>query len=154
MINDDILIKFARVRGHKEDWPQAVRYMRNRLYDMKLGFPGIRNDHMDLVIYSDLNVGDIFIYDPYFETSGEINHIAPKMLKILGDSKYSIEGIGCGLDLDDPDRLIYRYKDIIDHIPFPGFNFSSPCFRVNVRPDLTGGPGYYYFLKSYHDFRF
>ena len=95
MINDDILIKFSRQRGHKEDWPQHVRFMRNRLY----------------------------------------------------------EGIGIGLDLDDPDRRMYRYKDIIPVLPFNDINGNSLCIRINVRPDLTGGPGYYYFYKSYRDFR-
>lgn len=150
MINDDILIKISRSRGHNEDWPKQVRYMRNRLYDVKLGFPGIRNDHMDIVEFKDLKDGDYFIYDPYLET-GVVNDIAPKMLKVLGNGKYIIEGIGCGLDIDDPDRNKYRYKDVVSD-PF-GINSNNLCLRVNVRPGLTGGPGYYYFLKSYRDFR-
>ena len=151
MINDDILIKFSRSRGHKFDWPQHVRYMRNRLYDVKLGFPGIKNDHIDLVTMSDIQPGDYFIIDPYLE-SMNVGSQAPKMFKLLDNGKYSIEGIGYGLDIDDPDRNKYRYKDIISTIPF-NINENSLCIRVNVRPDLTGGPGYYYFYKSYRDFR-
>lgn len=152
MINDDILIKFSRQRGHKEDWPQHVRFMRNRLYDLKLGFPGLKNDHIDLVLFQDIGVGDYFIVDPYLEMM-DIGDKAPKMFKLLENGMYSIEGIGIGLDLDDPDRRMYRYKDIIPVLPFNNINGNSLCIRINVRPDLTGGPGYYYFYKSYRDFR-
>ena len=154
MINDDILIKIARSRGHKEDWPQAVRYFRNRLTEIKLGFPGIRNDHMDIITYDQIKDGDYFIYDPYFET-GNVLDKAPKMLRVVDGEAgryFVIEGIGCGLDLDDPDRNRYRYLDAITN-PFDDLNPSSLCFRVNVRPTLTGGPGYYYFMKSYRDAR-
>lgn len=152
MINDDILIKFSRNRGHVIDWPQQVRYMRNRLYDVKSGFPGIRNDHMDIIEFKDVKLGDYFIYDPYLET-GQVGDIAPKMFRVLENNKYIIEGIGCGLDLQDPDRQKYRYKDIVPVTDFP-IHPNALCLRVNVRPGLTGGPGYYYFLKSYRDFRF
>ena len=72
MINDDILIKFARVRGHKEDWPQAVRYFRNRLTEIKLGFPGIRNDHMDIITYDNFTTKNAKIIDTYIITN---NHL-------------------------------------------------------------------------------
>ena len=57
MINDNILIKFERARGHKYDWPEIVIQMKERMKEMKLGFPGIGNDHMSLVPFSQIKEG-------------------------------------------------------------------------------------------------
>ena len=150
MINDDILIKTARERGYKTTWPDQVVRMKARMYNMRLGFPGIRNDHLSLVEFQNIKEGDIFIYDPYVELGDGVGDEAPVMLRALPGGKCYIEGIGCGLDSDDPKRIKRRWQDIIDK---PNIDPHFLVQRVEVRPDLNGGPGYYYFFKSYRDFR-
>ena len=151
MINDDIIIKIERERGYKYDWPEQVNLVKQRLQEVKLGFPGIRNEHLSLVKYSTIKPGDIFIYDQYLESKTRGDE-APMMLKWLDQDKYYIEGIGCGVDSKrDPDRINYRWKDIIScKSGFPG---PALVLRVDVRPTLNGGPGYYYFFKAYRDNR-
>lgn len=151
MINDDILIKVVRSRGHLRDWPDEVVKMKTRMYNMRLGFPGIRNDHLSLIEFKDIKVGEMFIYDPYIELGDGVGDEAPMMLRVLPENKCYIEGIGCGLDSRrDPYRLKFRWQDTVDMPPLdPHFLIQ----RVEVRPDLNGGPGYYYFFKSYRDFR-
>lgn len=151
MVNDDVLIKFARSRGHREDWPEVVNGMRQRLLEMKLGFPGIRNDHLSLIPASKLTDEDLFIYDLYIEDYKGRGNEAPMMLQMLGDGKVRIEGIGCGTDLErDPDRLLFRWRDIKT---VPPLMPNDLVYRVDVRPTLNSGPAYYYFFKSYRDFR-
>lgn len=152
MINDDILIKFARKRGHNTTWPEQVNLMKSRMSDMKLGFPGLGNDHLTLIEFKNIRVGDIFIYDPYVELGTNAGDEAPIMLKLLDTGYFYVEGIGCGLDsVRDPDRTRIRWRDIIN-IGKIDPNFL--VFKVDVRPTLNGGPGYYYFYKSYRDFRY
>ena len=150
MINDNVLIKYERARGHKTDWPDIVIAMKDRIREMKLGFPGIGNDHMTLVPYNTIERGEIFIYDLYVESMTRGDE-APLMLKALGNNQFYIMGIGCGVDsVRDPDRIRFRYGDTIW---LPGINPDFLVFRIDVRPTLNGGPGYYYFFKSYRDFR-
>lgn len=149
MINDDVLIKKSRLRGHKYDWPQEVRYMKERLEQVKLGFPGIGNDHIDLIEYKDIKEGDIFIYDCYLENADDTGYdTAPKMYRVIKTGLMVVEGIGTGLDLGDKERAI-KWRDIVK----PNIDSISLVLRVNVRPNETGGPGYYYFFKSTRDFR-
>ena len=151
MINDDTLIKIERARGFKHDWPAQVIKMRQRMINMKLGFPGIGNDHISLVEFGKIQEDDIYIYDPYVEAGDGVGDEAPIMLRDLGNGKCYVEGIGCGVDsIRDPERRL-RWMDIIDKPNIPS-NFL--VFRVDVRPTLNGGPGYYYFFKSYRDARF
>lgn len=150
MINDNVLIKYVRARGHKTDWPDYVIAMKERGKEMRLGFPGIRNDHLSLIPYNLIEPGEIFIYDPYVESLTRGDE-APMMLKALGNQQFYIMGIGCGTDLiRDPDRIKFRYGDTIY---FPTIPPDFLISRVDVRPTLNGGPGYYYFYKSYRDFR-
>lgn len=153
MINDDILIKFARKRGYSTTWPEQVNLMKSRMTDMKLGFPGLGNDHLTLIEFKDIVVGDIFIYDPYIETGTNTGDEAPIMLKLLDTAgTYYVEGIGCGLDsIRDPDRTKIRWRDTIT---VQNINPNFLVLRVDVKPTLNGGPGYYYFYKSYRDFRY
>lgn len=151
MVNEDVLIKFARKRGYKYTWPDQVNYMLKRLGEVKLGFPGIGNDDLTMVEFKDIHVGDLFIYDTYIENQGN-NDEAPIMFNVLGNSKCQIEGIGFGYDsVRDPDRINFRWKDIID---IPKLNDNQLVLRVDSRPDLNGGPAYYYFFKAYRDNRF
>ena len=152
MVNDDILIKVVRSRGNRFNWPDHVNLMKSRLIEMKLGFPGIGNDHLTIYEFKDIKEGDIFIYDPYIEVGG-FGYVeeAPIMLRVINESECLIEGIGIGLDkLRDPDRLLYRWNDIIKRPNIPD-NFL--VYKVDSRPDLNGGSSYYYFFKSYRDFR-
>lgn len=153
MINDDVLIKFARKRGFKYDWPDQVIRMKNRMTEMKLGFTGIGNDHMSLVTFKEIKEGDIFIVDEVFEHPDPNNDNAPLMLKKLNDQEYSIECIGCGLDSKrDPERIKFRWKDIIkcENLLDPEFL----VFRIDSRPRyLIGGASYYFFFKAYRDNR-
>lgn len=151
MINDDTLIKIERSRGHKHTWPEQVIKMRERMISMKLGFPGLGNDHLSLVEYKDIQKDDVFIYDPYVELGNNAGDEAPIMFRDLGSGKYYIEGIGCGVDsIRDPFRNKIRWMDIVDKPKLPE-NFL--VFRVDVRPTLNGGPGYYYFFKAFRDNR-
>ena len=68
MINDDIIIKWERSRGHKYDWPTVVNQFKSRLQEMKMGFPGIGDDHLSIVRFDNIQKGEIFIFDPYIET--------------------------------------------------------------------------------------
>lgn len=150
MIDDNTLIKFVRGRGYKEDWPERVITMKERLREMRLGFPGIRNEHLSLVPFNTIEPGEIFIWDNYLEGKKRGDE-APIMLRVEDMNVYYIMGIGCGTDTRrDPDRLFFRYGNVIKLPPF------APDFlvcRVDVRPTLNGGPGYYYFYKSYRDYR-
>lgn len=152
MINDDILIKYARKRGYKKTWPDQVNRMKTRMTEMKLGFMGIGNDHLSLVEFQIIKEGNIFIYDPYVESGSGTGDEAPLMLKVLPEGKCYIEGIGVGLDSQrDPDRIRFRWRDTI---PMPNLDPEFLVYKVEVRPTLNGGPGYYYFFKSYRDFRY
>lgn len=150
MINDDTLIKIERNRGHKTTWPEQVIKMKERMTNMKLGFPGIGNDHLSLVEFRTIKKDDVFIYDPYVELGDGVGDEAPIMFRDLGNKQCYIEGIGCGIDsLRDPDRKL-RWMDIVNKPELPK---DFLVFRVDVRPTLNGGPGYYYFFKSFRDAR-
>ena len=152
MVNDDVLIKSVRARGHSSDWPDVVNGLKERLDEMKLGFPGIRNDHLSLIQYSQVKPGDLFIYDIYLENHLGRGDEAPMMLKLLDNgNEVKIEGIGCGADLTrDPERLLFRWGDIK---PLPPLKPTDLVYRVDVRPTLNSGPAYYYFFKAYRDHR-
>ena len=154
MINDDILIKYARSRGHKEDWPDQVKLMRKRILECKLGFPGLGDDHLTLLPINKINFEkDIWIYDPFLETE-RTKDWAPVMLSPCSQypGKFRVEGIGNLMDLDrDPDRILIRWRDIVDLPPIESQEMLA--IKVDVRPTLTGGPGYYYFFRSLRDLR-
>lgn len=153
MINNDVLIKYIRGKGYLHDWIDKVISMKERLREMKLGFPGIGNSHISLSTIQEINLGDIFIVDPYLMSNCR-GELAPIMYKSLGQEGYLIEGIGCGFDLSrDPDRTKYRWNDIIQEFP-ENIPSNYPIIKVDVRPTSNGGPGYYYFFKSYRDFRY
>lgn len=153
MVNDDILIKVERSRDHKTDWPKYVRAMRERLKEIKLGFQGIGNDHLDLVTFDKIQDGDIFIWDLYVESLHRFGDEAPLLLRNLGDGKVLIEGIGCGIDSKrDPDRIKLRWMDVID---MPPIKPEDLVYKYVARPNLySGGPSYYYWFKAYRDSRY
>lgn len=147
MINDDLLIKVVRLKGHKTDWPPIVREMRKRIHEMKLGFPGIRNNHLSLIQYGKLNEEDWFIVDPYFESPTR-GIEAPVLYRSIGSGRAIIEGIGCGK---------YDVRNIrwMDEVNMPELSPDALVFRFDARPDpITGGPAYYYIYKAYRDMRF
>lgn len=151
MINDDVLIKYAYKRGHAEDWPDFVMKMRERLGQVKLGFPGIGNDDLSLIEFKKIKPGDLFIYDTYIETPDMLCDDAPIMFKLEDDGRTAyIEGIGKGPDTRDPWRNKIRWRDTIT---LPPINPEFLVYRVNSRPTMNGGPAYYYFFKAYHDNR-
>lgn len=150
MIDSGTIIKIVRSRGHKSDWPEWTNAIIEKLGEMKLGFPGIGNDHLSLVTMKTIEPGEIFIWDPYLYLIQPRGDEAPYMLKSLESGEFLILGIGCGIDsIRDPDRNI-RVGDIIKLSLGP----DDLVCRVDVRPTLQGGPGYYYFFKSYRDFRY
>ena len=153
MIGPDVLIKY--VRSHEEyrkgDWPSEVIRLLKRLSEIKLGFPGIKSSHLSLVRREDIKDDDIFIVDTEFYTGKIDAFFCPKMYTKLPNSPhYQVSGIGCGLDLGDIRRQKIRYKDIVSSDQIPNI---PVVLRVDVRPTLDGGPGYYYFFRSYRDFR-
>lgn len=153
MINDDLLIKVCRKRGHYTDWPKYVRAMKRRMTEMKLGFPGIGNDHLDLIEYENIKNDDLFIWDVCAESLERNLDDAPLLLRKTGQQTFLIEGIGCGLDSKrDPDRLKFRWMDTIE---LPALDPHILVFKYVARPDLfSGGASYYYWYKSPRDFRY
>lgn len=150
MIDDNVLIKCVRSRGYKTDWPEKVQSLKTRIYQIKLGFPGLNNDHLSIVQYKDIQEGDLFIWDQYLELP-YFGDEAPIMFRVLPEEKGVIEGIGIGIDsVRDPDRINLRWMDIVN---LPKISENNLVLRVNVRPTLNGGPGYYYFFKAYRDNR-
>lgn len=148
MIDNGKLIKTVRSRGFI-DWPEKVKQLINRLSECKLGFPGIGNNHISLLELNQIGVGDIFIYDPYLTSDTRGDDYVPYLLeKLSTPRKYLIHGIGKGLNKKDPERLI-RWKDTIELTIRP----DELVLRVDVRPKETGGPGYFYFYRSYRDQR-
>ena len=151
MINDETIIKIVRKRGYSRTWPDQVNRMKARLEWIRLGFPGIRNDHLSIIKPGDLKIGDLFIYDEYLEKGFGYGDEAPLMLKVLGGGKVEIIGIGQGDDsIRDPERIKLRWKDIIDS---PKLDPDELILSVNPSPTLNGGSAYYYFFKSYRDSR-
>ena len=56
------VIKLVRdSRGMKTDWPRYVRAFLDRLDEIKLGFPGLGNDHLTIAKYGTIREGDYFI---------------------------------------------------------------------------------------------
>lgn len=164
MINDDILIKYVRQADYVLDWPEQVRIIKERLEELKEGFPGLGNDCLSLIQYKDLRTGDIFIIDPFIDSEIRRDTAAPTMFYWLTPEVFRVEGIGRGLDLErDPDRLRYRWKDCVGlkmveecfgYAPFYKFVLNFPILKVDVRPTPNGGPGYYYFYRSPRDLRY
>ena len=153
MVNIDILAKRAREKS-SGNWPELAYSDFIELEQIKSGFPGIGSDHITIVDFKDIKEKDIFIYS---EASITGRDEAPLMLMklpnvILPENEYLIIGIGKGEDSKrDPQRLKLRWRDCIEKpaLLVPGVK----VFRVDVRPTLNGGPGYYYFFRSYRDFR-
>lgn len=183
MINDEVLIKFARNhplivdnRIKTGNWPGLVRALKESLYNLKYGFPGINNDCLSLVKYSDISAGDIIIHSDFptrgivETTSGEFTMVCnrlevPVMLEVENNEvrstitsnigtfssgliKGEILGFGYGLGLNDANRrrkLGSQYT--------VSWSSWDVVVRVDCIPKETGGAGYYYFFKSYRDFR-
>lgn len=148
MVNIDVLAKSSR-EVDPENWPRLTYSKLVELEEIKSGFPGIKSNHISLVDFGDIKEHDIFIYSEASITKGDE---APLMLMKCENGKYIILGIGKGEDsIRDPKRLLFRWRDIIDkpNLLVPGIK----VYRVDVRPTLNGGPGYYYFFRSYRDFR-
>lgn len=151
MVNDEILIKLVRRRGYSRTWPEQVNRMKSRLEWVRLGFPGIRNDHLTITEFKNIKVGDLYIYDQHLEAGFGFGDEAPLMLKSISLGEVKIEGIGQGEDsIRDPMRLKFRWKDII---PAPQLSPTTLVLLVNPNPTLNGGSAYYYFFKSYRDHR-
>ena len=147
------VIKLVRnSRGIKTDWPRYVRAFLDRLDEIKLGFPGLGNDHLTIAKYGTIREGDYFIFDECICDLTRSNDNAPILYRAVKDKKAVIEGIGCGLDSTrDPDRIKLRWKDVVN---LPSASPEFPVLRVDVRPTLNGGPAYYYFYKAYRDNRY
>lgn len=171
MVNFDVFIKYIRTNFPESkytNWPELVNSMRFRLDEVKEGFPGIRSDHLELTNIKSIitktdndfrksskkEIIEYFIYDPYVYGQPAVDDYAPVMIKACirpnNDIKFSIFGIGKSLDLSDPDRNI---KSLNKEIDLEDFNENLPVYKVTVRPDVHGGPGYYYFFRAYKDQR-
>ena len=135
-----------------EDWPDYARCLRDRIEECKLGFPGIRSEHLTVTKLNLITEGQIFILDrSLFDYPKRLSDEAPIMYRKTSEG-WLIEGIGQGLDLvRDPDRVKFRWMDMKEEIDAPN---DQVILRVDCRPDLiTGGPGYYYFYKAFRDNR-
>lgn len=164
MINDDVIVKYARTRmagGHtlwfeSGNWPDYVRMLKQQILEVKLGFPGIGDEDLSLIGCGQAAVGKRVILSDNLDAncgSTDTDH-APILGLILGiDSEgyglIEIEGIGSGLDFTrDPDRLLrWGQQHAIQLLDY------QTILEVTSKPRPDGGSVYYYFNKHPRDAR-
>jgi hypothetical protein len=165
MINDDVLIKYARSRlaqGHTMDlepdnWVDYVRFLSKQLLACKLGFPGIGDDDISIIRLDQVRPGIRLILDDNLDAN--CGRTDTDRAPILGQVKdfsetkghvwFEIEGIGSGTDFErDPDRLL-RWGQVHE------VNLLEyPCLlSMDSKPRPDGGPVYYYYNKHPRDSR-
>ena len=121
MINDDVLIKYARGRlaqGHlmglePDNWVDYVRFLQKQLLACKLGFPGIGDDDISIISINQVKPGIRLILDDNLDANcgrtdtdrAPILGIVKEFAEEPGYVYFEIEGIGSGTDFErDPDR--------------------------------------------------
>ncbi len=164
MINDDILIKYARSRLDSGDtryptWVDYVRDLKPQLLRCKLGFPGFSDSDLSLISPGQVSPGTRLILDDNLDINrgGRPETDAAPILGIVrefvpgvpGHVMFEIEGIGSGTDFErDPQRLL-RWGQVheIDLGRWP------LLLRLDSKPRSDGGPVYYYYNKHPRDSR-
>ena len=165
MINDDVLVKYARGRlasGHTlgldpENWVDYVKFLKAQILACKLGFPGIGDDDLSIIGPDKVRPGLRVILDDNLDCNcGRTDTDRAPILGIVVDFTetpgvvmFEIEGIGAGTDFErDPDRLLRwgqtRPVRITDY---------QCILSMDSKPRPDGGPVYYYYNKHPRDSR-
>ena len=165
MINDDVLIKYARgqlARNHtmgfdQDNWVDYVKFLQKQLLICKLGFPGIGDDDISIIRLDQVKPGIRLILDDNLDAN--CGRIDTDRAPILGQVKdfantqghvfFEIEGIGSGTDFErDPNRSL-RWGQVHE------INLLDyPCLlSMDSKPRPDGGPVYYYYNKHPRDSR-
>jgi len=154
MINDDILVKYARSKGIIE-WPDYVNYLKTQIQECKSGFPGFSDTDLSLVGPDKAIPGTRVILDDNFDSNcGTPNTDHAPILGYIHDRigdivRIEIEGIGSGLDFTrDPDRKL-RWGQIHE-IDITRWH---AILRLDSKPKPDGGPIYYYYNRHPRDSR-
>lgn len=162
MINLDTVIKFIRTKCpypdlQKEYWPEWSYNTMKKIKECLVGFPGIGLNDVSLLLFKDLDLSqDIWIFDNELHYHGNEERIGDEAPLMLAPGpkpgNFIIEGIGAQFDGGDIERKKKRWKDVFSFsTPFP--TEDSMVLRIDCRPTIHGGPGYYYFFKAYRDQR-
>lgn len=159
MINNDVLIKFARTRmssGHclGDTWVDYARTLRRQILDIESGFPGIGDNDLDLITTDNVQPGMVVILSDTLDTEG-YSDSAPILGKILESSEspekahLEIHGFGKGLDfIRDPDRLL-RPGQVVQ----VNLREWPTSLVLKSKPRNNGGRVYYYYSRSTNDSR-
>lgn len=157
MINDDILIKYTireieSGEGIFPDWVNYVKYLKDQILYIVLGFPGIGNNDLELhnTRYRPIQVGDRVILDKNLNRNcGRDDTDSAAILGVIQDPETLIvEGIGQGFDSEDPQRLI--------RVGYPvrlNLVGDQTYLRVISVPRPDGGPIYHYYHRNFRDAR-
>lgn len=159
MINNDVLIRFARSRissGHclGDNWVDYARILRRQILDIESGFPGIGDNDLDLALTETVKPGAVVILSDTLDTLGQSDS-APVLGKILESSEspekalLEIHGFGKGLDfIRDPDRLLRPGQVIgVNLLEWP------TSLILKSKPRDNGGSLYFYYNKHTRDSR-
>lgn len=162
MINDDILIKYSIKRieeGHlvRDNWIDYTRMLRDQINFIKSGFPGIGDGDLSVMTYENIIPGMRVILDDNLDLNrGEITDSAALLVLVkdinteAGLMTFEIEGIGAGDDLQrDPDRKL-KWRDTYTVT----LNSWYTILKMDSKPREDGGSVYYYYNKSYRDYRY
>lgn len=162
MINDDILIKYSIKRieeGHlvRDNWIDYTRMLRDQINFIKSGFPGIGDGDLSVMTYEKIIPGMRVILDDNLDLNrGEITDSSALLVLVkdinteAGLMTFEIEGIGAGDDLQrDPDRKL-KWRDTYT----VNLNSWYTILKMDSKPREDGGSVYYYYNKSYRDYRY
>lgn len=162
MINDDILIKYSIKRieeGHlvRDNWIDYTRMLRDQINFIKSGFPGIGDGDLSVMTYEKIIPGMRVILDDNLDLNrGEITDSAALLVLVKDINTeadlmtFEIEGIGAGDDLQrDPDRKL-KWRDTYT----VNLNSWYTILKMDSKPREDGGSVYYYYNKSYRDYRY
>ena len=161
MINDDILVKYARNREKSgqyiigQDWVEYVKFLKSQILTCKLGFPGFSDSDLSLITPELVISGARIILDDNLDANcgfTDTDHapILGLVISRSGDNvTLEIEGIGAGLDFTrDPDRLMTWGQMYTVNI-----NNWHLILRLDTKPRPNGGPVYYYYERYTRDSR-
>ena len=155
MINDNLIIKLVRQNElFKDFWPERVLDIKNKLKLIReRSLPGLDNNCLSLIRFKDIKVGDIIVYlrgkNPLFVFE-VVNFSNNKLVSKLIN-------IGEGIDFEDFYLQIEvdKYCQEIAESDFKSDNylFDDWVIKIDARPTINGGPGYYYFFRTPKDLR-
>lgn len=165
MINDDVLVKLAYQvvkRTEASDyigrplgmsWPELAFEFRQELENIKFKLlPGLGDNCLSLVDANELKDGDLFVcYCGKVSPSFVFEFIEHPQTK---EQLARVHTIGKGISIDEelsirPGVLMKLSQALsLDHNKFRGKKI-----KIDAKPKVDGGAGYYFFNKSPRDLR-